>query len=333
MARYFLIAVVALFSLLGCIAWVKKFFSHRSAAAEMPVVKKSSAPCETAVVTVPATVLPGKNPQGEWPSVKQDDFPQIDRIFQLFTLGSSKFPIVETVTYASAVPWLNGRPAWLADYASHFNTSRHFIARSLNGKADYFSQKIVEGGRFNVFRRDKRIHFYLLVDVSRCKMGFYYVDLDTNERVLIKTYVVGLGKPEARSASGTLTPLGRYSLGNRIAVYTPGVEGYYHDQKVEMVCVFGTRWIPFDQEVDRVSAPAKGYGLQGVPWTLDQKKGQYVENRHCLGAYESDGCIRLAQEDIEEIFSIVITKPTFIEIVKDFREAKLPGMEVAGPSR
>jgi lipoprotein-anchoring transpeptidase ErfK/SrfK len=52
-----------------------------------------------------------------------------------------------------------------------------------------------------------------------------------------------------------------------------------------------------------------------------------------IGAYDSDGCIRLSSADIEELFSIVLTKPTFVEIVKDFHEAKLPGVEVAAPSR
>ena len=263
----------------------------------------------------------------------KDDFPNIDRVFLLFSTGSSKLPIVETVTYASTVPWLKGRPAWVADYAAHYNTSRHFIARSLNGKPDYFSQKVVEGSKFNVFRTDKKIQFFLLVDVSRCKMGFYYIDLDTNERILLKTYRVGLGRIDASKPSGTLTPLGRYSLGQRVAIYKPGVTGFYQDQKVEMMRVFGTRWIPFDHELERTTHPAKGYGLQGAPWAVDQETGQLAENREAIGAYDSDGCIRLSSEDIEELFSIMLTKPTFIEIVKDFHEAKLPGNEVAAPSR
>lgn len=318
---------------------VKKMTKRHAAGNELTEKSVEQPLSETSVVSVPLLVTsPVKeSPPFERPSVSlattsSEDFPQIDRIFQLFTLGTSKFPIVETVTYCSTVSWLKGRPAWLADYATHYNTSRHFIARSLNGKSDYFSQKVVEGSRFNVFRTDKRIHFYLLVDISRCKMGFYYVDLDTNERILIKTYSVGLGKAQPQSPSGSLTPLGRYSLGNRIAVYTPGVEGYYQDQKVEMVSIFGTRWIPFDQEIERVSAPAKGYGLQGIAWHLDKQSGKYVENRQAIGAYESNGCIQLATEDIEEIFAIVISKPTYIEIVKDFHDAKLPGKEVAIPS-
>jgi hypothetical protein len=52
-----------------------------------------------------------------------------------------------------------------------------------------------------------------------------------------------------------------------------------------------------------------------------------------VGAYDSDGCIRLNSSDIEEIFSIVLTKPTWVEIVKDFHGATLPGIEVATPSR
>jgi len=283
---------------------------------------------EKAAAPMPSTqVLPAA-----FPLSPKEDFPNIDRIFQLFSTGSSKLPIVETVTYASSAPWLKGRPAWISDYAAHYNTSRHFIARSMNGKPDYFSQKVSEGSKFNVFRKDKKINFYLLADVSRCKMAFYYVDLDTNERVLLKTYRIGLGRLDPSKPSGTATPLGRYMLGNRVAIYKPGMMGFHHDQNVEMIRIFGTRWIPLDQEVERVTASAKGYGLQGAPWTEDAS-GKLVENRDVIGAYDGHGCIRLSAEDIEEIFSIVLTKQTFIEIVKDFHEAKLPGVEVAAPSR
>src|SRR5690606_6079029 len=108
------------------------------------------------------------------PSVSsKEDFPQIDRIFQLFTTTGTKLPIVETVSYTSTASWLKGRPAWLADYAVYYNTSRHFIARSLNNRPDYATQKVFEKCKFNVFRKDKKFEFYLLVDTSRCKMGFY----------------------------------------------------------------------------------------------------------------------------------------------------------------
>lgn len=353
--KWIIIGSIALFSVIGISALFKKG-DKGSVVSSEEMAKSSIVLPETPVVSIPvkrveAIPAPVKEPKkAEKSSVlltthttgssalprpsplAKDDFPNIDRIFQLFATTASRLPIVETITYTSSTSWLKGRPAWVSDYAVYFNTSRHFIARSLNGKTDYFSQKVSEGSRFNVFRKDKKFQFFLLVDVSRCKMGFYYVDLDTNERVLLKTYRVGLGRLDPSSPSGTLTPLGRYSLGDRVAIYKPGTMGFYLDQKVEMIRVFGTRWIPFDQEVERASSPAKGYGLQGAPWAVDSS-GKLVENREPIGAYDSDGCIRLASEDIEELFAIILTKPTYIEIVKDFHEAKLPGIEVAAPSR
>ena len=103
--------------------------------------------------------------------------------------------------------------------------------------------------------------------------------------------------------------------------------GFFHDQKTEMIRVFGTRWIPFEKEVEGCSENAKGFGIHGAPWTIDPVTGQLVEDRIKVGQYESDGCIRLLSEDIEELFSIIVTKPTQIELVKDFHDAKLPGIE------
>jgi L,D-transpeptidase-like protein len=252
--------------------------------------------------------------------------PHANRIEEFFNLDSKKFPIVETITYRSRVSWLKGRPAWLSDYAGHYGTSRHFIARSLNKKQDYFKQDVIEGDRFNVFRNDKNINFYLLVDVTRFRLWFYYIDLDTHQRVLVKDYAVGLGRVDPTRTSGLLTPLGKYSLGDKIAIYKPKMTGFYNGQKVEMMRVFGTRWIPFAKEVADSTEPAKGFGIHGVPWKANDK-GLLVEEKSSLGKYQSDGCIRLATEDMEELFAIIITKPTTIELVKDFRQAKLPGTE------
>ncbi|MES2122498.1 MAG: L,D-transpeptidase [Chlamydiota bacterium] len=352
--KWILVGTVTLFSMIGVAALFKKKDGGSLTVASAE--EKTVARTETPIVSIPAKALQKELPQETKSAttpqahllgtqtvgasslprpvqLPKDDFPNIDRIFQLFSTSSSRLPIVETISYSSTVSWLKGRPAWVSDYAVHYGTSRHFIARSLNGRPDYFSQKVSEGSPFNVFRKDKKIEFFLLVDLSRCKMGFYYIDLDTNERVLLKTYKVGLGRLDSSSPSGSLTPLGRYALGDRVAIYQPGSTGYYQDQKVEMNKVFGTRWIPFGKELDRTTAPAKGYGLQGAPWSLDAASAKLVENRETIGAYDSDGCIRMSSEDIEELFSIVITKPTMIEIVKDFHEAKLPGIEVAVPSR
>lgn len=248
------------------------------------------------------------------------ELPEADRIAEFFNLENPKFPIIETITYKSRVPWLKGRPAWLSDYASHFKTSRHFIARSLNGKPDYLKQDLVEGARFNILNPDKNIQFHLIIDTSRCKMWFYYHDLDSQEKVLVKTYQVGLGRTDHSKISGLLTPLGVYSLGSRVATYKPKVMGMHNGEKIEMVRVFGTRWIPFEKEIQNTTAPAKGFGLHGLPWII--KNGELIEDTESLGKYESDGCIRMNANDIEEIYAIIITRPTTIEIVKDFFDAQ-----------
>ena len=278
-------------------------------------------------------VEPVKTSLKSTPLPSETDFPLIDRMHQLFSTGSSKLPIVETVEYLSTVPWLKGRPAWLADYAVHYNTSKHFISRSLSGSDNYFIQTLSQGSRFNVFCKDKKIEFHLVVDMTRLKLAFYYLDLDTHERVLLKVYRVGLGRMDSKSASGYLTPFGCYQLGEKVSIYKPGVMGLFHEQKAEMIRVFGSRWIPFDSEIAGCTEAAKGYGIHGAPWVVDSKTGSLVENRECIGKYESDGCIRLLLEDIEEIYAIVITKPTFIHIVKNFHAAVLPGVEVGTPSR
>lgn len=255
------------------------------------------------------------------PRVDQQQLPEANRIDELFNKTGPKLPIVETITYKSRVAWLKGRPAWLSDYATYYSTSRHFIARSLNGKADYFKQDVADGDRFNVFRKDKNFNFHLVIDTSRCRMWFYYKDLDTNERVLLKTYQVGLGRVDPSKPSGLLTPLGKYNLGSKIAIYKPKMMGIHNGEKVEMIRIFGSRWIPFDKEVGGCTAPVKGYGIHGTPWEMNEKK-ELVSNLSSLGKYESDGCIRLGTDDMEELFSIIITKPTIVELVKDFYDAK-----------
>lgn len=258
--------------------------------------------------------------------IEDGEFPEADRIGELFRLRGIKLPFVETITYKSNVSWLQGRPAWLSDYASHYKTSRHFIARSLNGKPDYLKQDVAEGDRFNVLNPDKNIQFLLVVDLTRSKMWFYSFDADANERILLKSYDVGLGRADPTSLSGYLTPLGKYMLGDKIAIYRPTKMGHFNGEKVEMIRVFGTRWIPFDEEISGADDVGKGLGLHGLPW-LPDAEGELVEDTSSLSQHSSDGCIRLATRDIEELFAIVITRPTTIEIVKNFREATLPGVE------
>lgn len=310
--KYFILGVGVLFATIGYMGYRKKEpkaeIATNNIVQEVDITppKPKSAPI---IIETPS------------PVASTSETFDIDRIPQLFALDSSKLPIVETISYTSRVPWLKGRPAWISDYASHYETSRHFIARSLNKKPDYFTQKVGPGDRFNIFKKDAKIQFHLLIDLAKSKMRFYYVDLSTNERTLLKTYKVGLGRTDPQKKSGFLTPVGKYELGQRIAIYKPGTMGFFQDKKSEMIRTFGTRWIPFEKELEGCSESAKGLGIHGAPWTTDPQTGALVEERSKIGKYDSDGCIRLAQEDMEELFAIIITKPTTVELVRSFNES------------
>lgn len=330
-ARIFLFGSFILFGVIGFAAWKKKGKLPENIptqVVEVPILAPPLA-VETPsfAPTVQAPILPTAPIETE-PEIALDDIPEVDRIDRLFSLDASyRLPIVETVAFTSRVPWLKERPAWVADYASHFETSRHFIARCLNHKPDYFTQKVTPGARFNVFRKDKNIQFYLLADLSRCRMLFYYIDQGEGERVLLKTYRIAVGREDSSQESGYLTPIGKYSLGDKVAIYKPGTMGYFREQKIEMIRIFGTRWLPFDKEIEGCTKNAKGFGLHGAPWITDPATGELVEDRSKIGKCDSDGSIWFLSEDIDEIFAIVLTKPTIVEIVKDFRDAKLPGVE------
>ena len=250
--------------------------------------------------------------------------PEVDRIELLFQ-KNSPLPIVETIQYKSRVSWKRGRPAWLVDYASHYKTHLHFIARSINGRPDYVPKPPREGELFNILAQDLDFRFHLVIDIMRCKMWLYYVHAD--EHMLLKTYRVGLGRVDSKRVSGSLTPIGKYLLGSRIAIYQPKMMGTHKGQKVEMIRVFGTRWIPFEKEIGECSEPAKGYGIHGTPYVYDETQGKLVDNPESIGKYESDGCIRLRSQDIEELFAIISTHETVVEIVSDFTHVKLPGKE------
>ncbi len=198
--KIFIIAFVLLFGAIGITGWMKN----------RPKVTKPAESVQEIALGTSEAPIPIK--QG----MAAQEAPEVDLIPQLFALDSSELPIVETISFTSRVPWLKDRPAWIADYASHYQTSRHFIARSLNKKADYFTQKVHPGDRFNVFKPGRDIKFHLVVDLSKSRMWFYY--LDGHERVLLKTYRVGLGKKDTHRPSGSLTPVGKYMLGENFSM-------------------------------------------------------------------------------------------------------------------
>lgn len=283
----------------------------------LPSVEKIK-PVEVPVEAAPSPSLPvePKSPASPKP------LPEANRMEEVFSIKGPQLPFIETIVYKSRVAWLKGRPAWISDYANHYGTSRHFIARSLNGKPDYFKQDVNEGDRFNVLKKDQPIEFHLVVDASRCKMWLYYVDPVAKRKILLKNYTVSLGRPDKEKSSGMLTPLGKFSLGKKVAIYKPGIMGHYRGRKTEMVTVFGVRWIPFEKEIADASEPAKGFGIHGVPW-VKKENGNWGQDVSGIGKYVSDGCIRMETGEVEELFALIITQPAFVEIVKDYADASI----------
>lgn len=348
--KFLCVAAIFLFGSIGIAAWMKGGkVEERRVPVKRPIatLTKKALPVELPLKEEVRVVKPTPPPPPPPPPVEvklpeplppvvavatpsEAPLPTADRMHQFFIRDVKQFPIVETIVYKSQVPWLKGRPAWLSDYAGHYRTSRHFIARSLHGKRDYFKQDVVEGDRFNVLRPDKEIAFYLVVDVMHCKMWFYYVDLGTQEKTLVKSYDVGLGRVDPTTASGFLTPLGAYTLGEKVGIYKTKSKGLYAGQEVQMISVFGTRWIPFEGEVVDCTAPPRGFGIHGCPWVWDKVKNDYIEDLSGIGEHESDGCVRMETKDIEELFSVIISRPTTIILVHQFADAQVPGIEKQG---
>lgn len=259
-------------------------------------------------------------------ATSNDLLPDVDNINVLFQ-KNSPLSIVETIRYKSRAPWKSGKAAWLVDYASHYNTPIDFIARSLNGRADYTVGTISDGREFNILRTDRDFSFHLVIDLSRCKLWLYCLNPQEQESYLLKTYRVGLGRLDHEHSSGSLTPIGTYKLGSRIAVFKPKMMGMHKGKRVELVRIFGSRWIPFESEVDGCTEPAKGFGIHGTPWQYDEQTNTLADSSSGIGKYESDGCIRLKTDDIQELYAVISTRPATVELVRDFHQSKLPFKE------
>lgn len=274
--------------------------------------------------------LPIQTPQPSHPQPVQDVLSdsvsiehdqQQEAIASLFEKGST-CPIVETVTYKSRVPWKPHRPAWLIDYAHHFRTSLPFIYRSLTGEENGVPKTICDGAQFNVFRNDVDFRFHLVVSLHSRVLRLYYIIPGEHRVVFLKSYPVCVGRKDSSKTSGCLTPLGTYQLGERVGVFSPGVCGMHKGKKVELIQVFGPYWIPFDKEIRGCSEPAKGFGVHGLP-SIPKNDKSYEEDDSSLGQFESDGCIRVRWRDIRELFSIVSTRKTFVEIVPSFQQSRI----------
>jgi lipoprotein-anchoring transpeptidase ErfK/SrfK len=328
MSKYIFVLIFALFGGIALLGLWKGSEESRHRSLQGALVQDLSVPLKEGQKVLAPEVAPLFDHRSQG-GQENEELSEVDLVGGFFAFDLTRLPFMDTVSYTTRVPWLSGRPAWVADYAAHYGTSRHLIARSLNQKVDYWNQKVNLGDRFNVFKKDYPIEFHLVADLAHCQMWFYVVDVSTGNRTLLKTYPIGVGRLDAKKASGSLTPVGTYRLGDKVAIYKPGTMGFFQEQKTEMVQVFGTRWIPFSSGSNQGSESAKGFGLHGLPWRLDAKTKEMQEDGSCLKTHSSDGCIRMAGKDIEELFAIVITKDTYIHVVKDFHEVQLPGHEAS----
>ena len=336
--KIFLTVSISLFALIGLLAFAKKASVPSRSEHTAPVARQEVdlsllgrhqepvRATRTSRTEPAAPVVVAPQPIEE-PAVVIEHDGEPEGLSTLFAKNSN-CPIVETVIYKSHVPWKHHRLAWLIDYAQHYKTPLDFIYGSLNGNGDFNPKNVSEGTPIRVFKKDLSFRFHLVVSLSSCRLRLYYVIPKERRVVFLKSYQVGLGRKDPSHASGYLTPIGLYQLGSRVGVFRPRMTGMHRGKKIEMMRVFGSHWIPFEKEVRDCSEPAKGLGIHGVPMDRDEQTGELVENSSSIGHYESDGCIRLAGKDIHELFAIVSTRDTLVEIVPTFQHSALMRGEI-----
>ena len=332
--KIFLLVSASLFGIIGVLALVKGKSTPSPKEQLVPVVRQEvdlsllNHPKEPVRVVPSPRINPPPPPQPaeERPVVIEHDT-ETEGLSTLFSKNSN-CPIVETVVYKSHVPWKHHRLAWLIDYAQYYKTPLDFIYGGLNGNGDFSPKNVSDGTAIRVLKKDLPFRFHIVVSLSSCRLRLYYVIPKDRRAVFLKSYQVGLGRKDSSKASGHLTPTGLYQLGMRVGVFRPKMTGMYRGKKVELMRVFGGYWLPFEREIRGCSEPAKGLGIHGVPMNRDEQTGALVENPSSLGHYESDGCIRLAGNDIHELFAIVSTRETFVEIVPSFQQSMLMRGEI-----
>jgi len=160
----------------------------------------------------------------------------------------------------------------LSKIAQQFRTTVEAIQRSNN--LDSTSSRIYPGDVLHIYTGD----WHIVVKRSRCLLLLY----DGDE--LFKLYRVGIGRQDR-------TPLGVFRIYNKIrepAWTPPGKVIPYGDPRN----VLGTRWLGLEP-IEGTNPALKGYGIHGT-WEPDS-----------IGKAVSQGCIRMRNSDVEELFDIV----------------------------
>jgi len=182
------------------------------------------------------------------------------------TLLNSDAPAPEKVDY------IVEQGDMLAIIARRFGTTIEALQRGNN--LDMNNPLIYPGDVLKIYKAD----WHLLAIKSRFVLLLY------DGEVLFKLYHVGIGRQNR-------TPAGDFEIKNKLrepAWTPPGRVIPYGDPQN----VLGTRWLGL-KPVGNTNPALRGYGIHGT-WEPDT-----------VGTPASEGCIRMRNEDVEELFDIV----------------------------
>ncbi|QSH42439.1 L,D-transpeptidase family protein [Lentisphaerota bacterium ZTH] len=171
----------------------------------------------------------------------------------------------------------------LSKIAKKYNTTVETLQKSNNMEPTNYN--IWLGQTMKIYKGDWRI----VVSKSK-RILFLY---DGNK--LFKIYHIGIGKQNR-------TPLGNFDIVSKIkrpSWYSPSGKVYPYGSKEN---VLGTRWLAL-KPTGETDKSLRGYGIHGT-WDPDS-----------IGKAESNGCIRMKNGEVEELFSIVPYN-TPVQIIK-----------------
>ncbi|MCK4982339.1 MAG: L,D-transpeptidase family protein [Victivallaceae bacterium] len=160
----------------------------------------------------------------------------------------------------------------LRKIASLYNTSIEAVQRSNNMKLTNLNVRL--GKTFNIYKGDWEI----IISKSRRKLYLF------DGKKIFKVYDAGIGKQNR-------TPTGVFKTGKKIKNPdwdSPKGKKLFGDKEN----VLGTRWISLVPN-GKTSRQVSGLGIHG---TWDPAS---------IGQAESNGCLRLLNKDVEELFAII----------------------------
>ncbi len=160
----------------------------------------------------------------------------------------------------------------LRKIATLHNTSTEAVQRSNNMKLTNLNVRL--GKTFNIYKGDWEI----IISKSRRKLYLF------DGKQIFKAYDIGIGKQNR-------TPTGVFKTGGKRKNpdwYSPKGKIPFGDKEN----VLGTRWIRLIPS-GKISRRVSGLGIHG---TWDPAS---------IGKAESNGCLRLLNKDVEELFAII----------------------------